>query len=151
MATGLLTNLALGGVGLATAGGLIGGGYFMLKSNPRPMTYFLATVKKKTLLDANSDADIWNANWKLYLSDNAPKEKSVPKESEALSPAPAIVEEKDAWEIPEFKDQIKKRADAPQSFKNKCGEKSKFEVNGIWDAEFQKVEKYCTKPTEEAD
>ncbi|OAL09780.1 hypothetical protein A6V39_04975 [Candidatus Mycoplasma haematobovis] len=137
----LSTNLVLSGIGLTTVGGIITGGYIFLKDNPRKITEFLK-VKKRIMLSKTEDVDAWNKNWAEYVKDNTPK----PQPSGDGAQVQATVDEsKNNWNLSNYIEKKKKPNEAPDEFKDECISRANKEVSGIWQDEFKKVEKYCTK------
>ncbi|OAL09797.1 hypothetical protein A6V39_05060 [Candidatus Mycoplasma haematobovis] len=154
MSSSLITNLSLSGIGLTTIGGIIGGGYYLLKDDPRPITKFL-DVKKRTLLSLTDSSDDihWKTNWGKYIDrfNPPPKPKPLkPKDSQApTEPDPVPESIKDVWSLSDWDQKKGDKEKVPQTFKDACSTKSKENVPGIWSAKFKEVEEYCTKATPE--
>ncbi|OAL09788.1 hypothetical protein A6V39_05015 [Candidatus Mycoplasma haematobovis] len=168
MALPTTTHLTITGVGIASAGGLAYGGYFVFKDNPRPVTELLQK-QKKTFLDKNADNDSWNANWKKYVDDNSTT-KVTEEPASQVPPPPATppstkagqtprttrrtvktINKKDIWGLDGWNPQEVKDNIILSSFKDKCEEFKARNVSGTWDSEYQNIEKYCTKAVQSED
>lgn len=155
ISSSLIANISLGGIGLVTTGGLVGGGYLVLQNDPKPANELLK-VRKRTLLsfDNGADEDAWKINWGKYVDNNIPKPPKPtpkPKDDEPLPPAEAETPKRDVWKLEGWEQLQKNRDSVPPIFKTTCKTKSESNVNGIWSAVFKEVEEYCTKEIAEED
>ncbi|OAL09792.1 hypothetical protein A6V39_05035 [Candidatus Mycoplasma haematobovis] len=154
MAVPTTTHLTITGVGIASAGGLAYGGYFVFKDNPRPVTELLKSKNRVFLRNIKEDESAWNTSWQQYIqahtktvTNPAPAEPPTAPRTPAAPKAQSstIIEEIDIWKLTDWKDQKSKKDKVPDSFKNKCLGWESEKLSGTWTTEYQNIEKYCTK------
>lgn len=144
-----LANIAIAGAGLTTAGGLVGGGYFVFKDEPREMSHFMKNVTKRELLEEGKDEDGWKQAWKNYINANS-KTEIVDEAPEPVPPkkvSRTTVLDEDIWKLGDWKQHKDNSDKVPPSFKKKCAEKHTQEKPvGVWSKAYKDFEKFCTKP-----